>query len=96
MTVSCGNNTCYEQNGFKRLEDSDQGFFWWKDNLIHNRRGLWKGLLPKKLERFDPQISAHNNLRNHGYVKIWDIGQSKFEWIQKKDEEETKETEEIK
>jgi hypothetical protein len=37
-------------------------------------------MLPKKLEIFDPSISAHNNMRANGYIKIFEMGQLKFGW----------------
>ena len=78
--------------GLKRWKTAQKDFFGFLIMKFKIEGGLWKGMLPKKLgEKFDPSISAHQNLRNHGYVKIWDIGQSKFEWIQKIDEDETNE-----
>jgi hypothetical protein len=45
---------------------------------MYNRRGWWKGKLSQKLENFDPSISAHNNMRNNGFVKFFDLGQRVF------------------
>jgi len=53
-------------------------FFWYKDGKTYNRRGFWKNTLKDKLQYFDSSMSAHNNMRNNGYVKIWDLGQGKY------------------
>jgi hypothetical protein len=74
-----GDNSVYGQNGFVKLEDSAIGFFWYKDGQIYNRRKFWKNTLSEKLENFNPKVSAHNNMRSNGYVKIWDLGQGKYE-----------------
>jgi len=75
-----GNNSVYEKNGFTKLVDSDCGFYWYRDNKIYNRRGWWKGIQSKKLEKFDPALSAHDNMRANSYVKIFELGQGKYEW----------------
>jgi hypothetical protein len=73
-----GSGTVYEKIGLTRLADSACGFFWYKNNDIFNRRAFWKNTLYKKLEHFDPSVSAHNNMRNNEYIKIFDIGQSVY------------------
>lgn len=73
-----GDGGVYEKIGMTRLKDSECGFFWYKNKNIYNRRGFWKNTLSKKLDNFIPEISAHNNMRNNGYVKIFDIGQSVY------------------
>ena len=70
----------YEAIGFKLLHDSACGFFWAKDGQMYNRRGWWKARLPEKLDHFDPNLSAHNNMRANGFVKIYDIGQRTYVW----------------
>ena len=78
MMIGYGN--FYEKLGFKRLNDTGPGFQWYHPNTqqIYNRRGFWKNQLSKKLESFDPQISAHNNMRNNGYYKIFNLGNNVF------------------
>jgi hypothetical protein len=76
--IRMGGGVVYEKIGLNRLEDSPCGFFWYKDKNLYNRRAFWKNMLPKKLENFDPNISAHNNMRNNGYIKVFDLGQSVY------------------
>ena len=79
-----GDNKVYKQSGFTELLESPPGFFWYKDGKTFNRRGFWKNTLKDKLPTFDPEMSAHNNMRiNGGYTKVWDIGQKKFLWTMK-------------
>ena len=75
-----GNNSVYAKCGFEPMGQSPSGFYWYKNDKIFNRRGWWKSMLPKKLEIFDPSISAHNNMRANGYIKIFEMGQLKFGW----------------
>lgn len=81
-----GDNTVYEQAGFAKLEDSATGFYWYRDGQIYNRRKFWKNVLHKKLQNFDPGLSAHDNMRANGFVKIWDLGQGKYELILKNEQ----------
>lgn len=82
----CADNTCYEKIGFKFLENSAEGFYWWTKNYrgqgesITNRRKWWKNTLSERLDVFDPNISAHNNMRNNGFTKIFEMGQAVFVW----------------
>lgn len=76
-----GENSVYEQCGFSRVEDSPVGFLWFKNGQIINRRKLWKSRLPKLLDNYSSSLSAHNNLRNNNFKKIWDLGQGKYELV---------------
>jgi hypothetical protein len=83
-----GGGYFYEKLGFIRNEDTGPGFNWYypKTNLIYHRRGFWKNELDKKLENFDPSVSAHNNMRNNGYVKVFNLGNNVFTFIKNNDE----------
>ena len=73
-----GSGSVYEKIGLTRLEDSECGFFWYKDNNLYNRRAFWKNTLSKKLDNFNPDMSAHNNMRYNGYTKVYELGQSVY------------------
>lgn len=77
-----GANTVYGKNGFVEMDISEPGFYWYKNDKLFNRRGFWKTMLPKKLEKFDPNISAHNNMRMspNNYIKVWEMGQGRWAW----------------
>ena len=75
-----GDGNFYESLGFIREKDTGPGFQWYysETKTIHNRRGFWKHQLPKKLKKFDENLSAHNNLRANGYYKIFTLGNNVF------------------
>lgn len=75
-----GNGDFYKKLDFTKLEETPAGFFWYYQvtNKIYNRRGFWKNTLASKLKTFDPSISAHNNMRNNGYMKVFNLGNSVF------------------
>jgi len=43
-----------------------------------------KQTLKDKLEMFNPELTVWENLQMNGYNRIWDCGNHKFEWINKK------------
>jgi hypothetical protein len=81
-----GDGNFYENLGFIRNKDTGPGFQWYHPNTnkIYNRRGFWKNQLSKKLTNFDEGISAHMNMRNHGYYKIFTLGNNVFTMIARK------------
>ena len=92
-----GTNSVYAKCGFIEMPNSPEGFYWYKNDKLYNRRGFWKSMLPKKLEKFDPMMSAHNNMRMHpnNYIKVWEMGQGKYYWgTPRKDKLETSEQDE--
>jgi len=77
-----GDGNFYTQIGMKRGPDIDAGFMWYYPvtDLLYNRRGFWKSTLPDKLAKFDPNMSAHNNMRANGYIKVFTTGNNMFWW----------------
>ena len=43
-----------------------------------NKRNYQRSRLPFLLEEFDPSLSEVENMRNHGFLRIWDCGKMKF------------------
>ncbi|MEA3450310.1 MAG: hypothetical protein U9Q83_00235 [Bacteroidota bacterium] len=75
--------TFYEKIGFTKLGVSTPNFFILGKNKLKrlSRHQFQKHLLKDKLNNFNSEISAWENLQMNGYDRIWDCGNHKFEWI---------------
>lgn len=69
----------YLKYGFKKNGESPPGYFYTDKDRRLNRMQFQKHLLGSKLEKFDPILTEAENMFNHGYRRIWDCGQLKFE-----------------
>lgn len=70
------NGKLYEKIGFK-LDHASQPNYWYfklPNIILFHRSGFQKHRLQSKLERFDPDLTAHENIINDGYDRIWDCG----------------------
>jgi len=75
----------YEKLGMRRLEMTPPNTYYFKGNSeLFHRMSFQKHLLKDKLEKFDSNLTAWENLQINGYNRIWDCGNHKFEWIDKK------------
>lgn len=68
----------YARSGFQFAGDSGPGYWWCKSSRRYSRQGFQKHKLAKRLENFDPALSEAENMRVHGFWKIWDCGMSKW------------------
>lgn len=70
----------YKILGFSFSHNTNPNYFYTRDfeNRLH-RFGFQKHLLSKKLENFDPNKTEHQNMLDHGFVRIYDCGSMKFE-----------------
>ena len=74
------NGNVYKAIGFDFVNYSPPGFFYINKNGTYaGTRYQWqKHLLKDKLENFDVNLSAHQNMKNHDYEKVWDCGQAVY------------------
>ena len=75
-----GNGKGYEKSGFNFVKLSKPGFYYVKNNRRENRMKYQKHKLVDILEKFDPNISAWQNMLLNGYDRIWDAGNYIYEW----------------
>jgi AraC-like DNA-binding protein len=72
----------YEKIGFKPLSTSGPNF--WivdtKNCLLENRLKFQKHKLSSMLKNFDPSLTAHQNMIDHGYTRVWDCGNLVYQW----------------
>ena len=78
------NGGLYNKLGFDLLRISPPNFWYFtsriRDRLLH-RVGFQKHMLAKRLgSNFDPNKTAEENMKNAGYLKIYDCGNYVFEW----------------
>lgn len=75
----------YIKNDFEELSDSAPGYFYFKNmsKKILTRYQCQKHRLCKFLEKFDSNLTEWENMKNHGYDRIWDCGCKRFVWTQK-------------
>ena len=71
----------YESNGFKKLEFTKPGYYYFKNRRRYNRQQFMKHKLEKKLDTFDPSLTEWENMQLNGYDRIWDVGN--YKWILK-------------
>jgi hypothetical protein len=76
-------NSVYEAIGMK-LAHQTKPNYWYvgpKGYKRYHRFSFRKSELSKKLESFDASVTEYENMLRHGYVRIWDCGNLKYEWI---------------
>ena len=64
----------YEKLGFTWLRDTRPGYSYVIGDKRQNRLRWQKHLLADKLPNFDPALTEHENMHNHGYYRIFDCG----------------------
>jgi len=74
----------YNQIGFEFESFSKSSYFYWKNNKILNRINCQKHKLHKFLEVFDPFISEYENMKLNKWFRVWDCGNYKFIYKNKK------------
>lgn len=72
----------YNMLGFKFIRHSKPNYYYLKINKVNDTRQLYSRLqfqkhkLKNKLEFFDPELTEWENMKNNGYDRIWDCGNS--------------------
>jgi hypothetical protein len=70
----------YEKLGFEFDKFTDPSYIYWKDNKILNRMSCQKHKLNKLLDIFNPNKTEYENMKDNGWRRVWDCGNSKFIW----------------
>lgn len=70
----------YEKLGFHFISNTSPGYYYISKDYkkLYNRVGFQKHKLKKILPIFDNNISEWKNMKNNGYDRIWDCGNSKW------------------
>lgn len=68
----------YEKTGFEFSHITAPGLWYTKNGVRYRREKFMKHKLPKLLENFDPSLTERENMRNHGYLRIFDAGSIKY------------------
>jgi len=74
------NGNMYQQLGFKFVDHTPPGYFYFKSRVVFNRVAFQKHKLKDKLEHFDASLSEWQNMINNGYNRFWNTGNIKYEF----------------
>lgn len=72
----------YETNGFSLARKANPNYFYFRPEEPHDLKSrvlFQKHKLPQLLERFDPRKTEFENMRDHGWDRIWDCGNLVYE-----------------
>jgi len=69
----------YEKTGFEKIKITEPGMWYTKGSVRLQRQRFMKSKLKEVLENFDPDISEHANMLNHGFYKLYDAGSIRYE-----------------
>lgn len=75
----------YEKLGFDFEYFSKPSYFYWKNTKILNRISCQKHKLKELLPIFNPDISEYENMKLNKWFRVWDCGNYKFIYKNKKD-----------
>lgn len=75
------NGNLYKQMGFSYVGETQLGYNYFKNNKMYSRFSLQKHKLKNKLLHYDPELSTSENIKNNNFIKCWDCGNLKFEFI---------------
>ena len=73
------NGKGYEAVGFVKVRDSIPNYFYIKRRNRYSRFMFQKHKLANKLAKFDPLLTEKENMRNNGYLRIYDCGNAVFQ-----------------
>ena len=67
----------YSKLGFKFSHNSQPNYFYFKNSLhLESRQKYMKHKLSNLLEVFDESLTEVENMKNNGFNRIWDCGNS--------------------
>lgn len=70
----------YEKLGFVNRGNTKPNYWYTRDFILREHRFNYrKDVLYKKIETFDPLLTESENMKNNGYLKIWDAGSKRYE-----------------
>ena len=75
----------YENIGFTLVSKTEPNYYYFKvgETRRWHRFNFRKDQLPKRLSKFDINLTEWENMQLNGYDRIWDCGNMKFEWNKK-------------
>lgn len=76
------NGGVYSHFGMIEKEDTPCNYFYFRKQecIRHSRHKFQKHKLSKMLPKFNTTLSESENMKLHGYDKIWDCGSKKYVW----------------
>jgi len=77
-----GTGTIYEKLNFKKIRTSPPNFIYVKNSIIKSRYQAQKHKQHMFLDDFNPLLSAHKNMLNNNWLRVYDCGNSVWEWHQ--------------
>jgi hypothetical protein len=69
-------DSIYKELGFQFLHNSEPNYFYFKNLLVLESNQKLSDLL----ENFDSNLTEYENMVNNGYNRIWDCGNSVWEY----------------
>ena len=76
----------YKQLGFRQFDDSGPNYYYVVGQRRESRNKYQKHKLSKLLQNFDPLLSERENMRNNGFYRVFDCGNSVWVYENKKGE----------
>jgi hypothetical protein len=70
----------YNHLGFELKHIAKPNYWYIVNGKRQHRYGWRKQLLENKLEQFDASLSEYTNMKQNGYMRVWDCGNYVFEW----------------
>ncbi len=82
--LSVNDGKVYQKMGFAYRHDSKPNYWYTEDYCVfYHRVKYQKHKLPKLLDHFDNKKTEWENMKAHGYDRVWDCGNSHWLWTKK-------------
>lgn len=72
------NGELYTNSGFILDKTLPPDYYWVKSGKVYHKFNFRHATGLKKLPNYDPNLSEAQNMRKHGYYKLWDCGKLRF------------------
>jgi hypothetical protein len=69
----------YTKLGFTLMANNSPDYFYVINNKRKHRWNYRKDMLKKTLPNYDPNLTEHQNMVNHGFWRVWDLGTLKYQ-----------------
>ena len=75
-----GTGNLYLKLNMKQFENTPPSYNYFNPSKLEllNRQQFQKHKLHLRLDRYDPQLTEWDNMKNNGYYRIWNCGNAKF------------------
>jgi len=81
LDFSSYTSNVYEKTGFLLIKETPPSFHYIKNGVVLSRLQTMKHKLCKVLDKFDDSISAHDNMTNEGWLRVWNCGSLQYKLI---------------